>query len=268
MCHYRGDTVQINTVVGSPVLDPVSGALFVLGAAYVLWRLIRFRDRRSLYLFTALFFLLLPSTLSIAFPNENPSVVRTGGAVPIVMTMTALALWALARHIGMAVRASSPGMPRLGNVAAVAFAVVVLLFAVRSNYDWYFVRYDAQWRNAGWNATEMGRVVRGFASSIGDMQHAWHVPYPFWVDTRAIGFNAGSPGWENAIMLDQPAGVQRLREQAADSAPKLYIVKDEDRRSLDLLRETYPDGALRLYESAIPGRNFWVFLAPGAGKTA
>ncbi len=92
MFNIKGDMVAVNTIPGSPVLGLVTAALFVLGISYLIWRLIPHPDRRSLYILTTLFFLLLPSILSLAYPQENPSVVRTGGAIPWVMLVVALPL--------------------------------------------------------------------------------------------------------------------------------------------------------------------------------
>lgn len=268
MFNYRGDQVAINTVPGSPVLDMISGALFVLGMTYLLWRVLKHRERRGVYMLTMLFFLLLPSTTSIAFPAENPGVGRTGGAIPIVMIIVASASYVAAQGLHRGVGDLAPGAPRIRAIVSGGMIGLLLIPAVRLNYDWYFIRYDTQWRNTGWNTTEMGAVVHGFATSIGDLGHAFHVPYPHWADTRAIGINAGDPAWENALQLDRPEGVQRLREQAADRASKLYIVHPSDRASLDLLRRTYPNGLPKLYQSARPNRDFWIFLAPGLGQPA
>lgn len=267
MFNYRGDSVAINTIPGSPFLDTVTGGLAVLGFVYILWRMILHRDRRAFYVLTALFFLLLPSTASIAFPNENPSAARAGGAAPVAMIVAALPLALAVRQLG---QASANGLIRpsgVGRFLAVGIAVVALALAAKLNHQWYFVDYDKQWRNTAWNTSELGAVVKGFASSIGDLQHAFHVPYPHWADTRAIGIKAGNPRWENALPLSNPVGVERLRALAADPASKLFLIHPEDQSALRLLRETFPTGVMRLHRSDRPGKDFWVFLAPGGQRT-
>jgi hypothetical protein len=35
-----------------------------------------------------------------------------------------------------------------------------------------------------------------------------------------------------------------------------------DQETLDVLEELYPDGQLRLFDSDVPGHDFWVFTVP------
>ncbi|HEU5317668.1 MAG TPA: glycosyltransferase family 39 protein, partial [Chloroflexota bacterium] len=51
MFNWRGDVVWVNTIPGERMLDPVSGALFLLGCVYGVYRLVRFRELPFLYLF-------------------------------------------------------------------------------------------------------------------------------------------------------------------------------------------------------------------------
>src|SRR5205085_659611 len=103
--NYRGDVVWVNTIPYDPQLDVVTGALFVFGFLYAVLAVIGVLHlgKRKLGLFTerrftaaallaSLFALLLPSILALAFPIENPSVVRGGGAPPIAMILASLPL--------------------------------------------------------------------------------------------------------------------------------------------------------------------------------
>ena len=151
---------------------------------------------------------------------------------------------------------------RVGGGALVG---VLVLVAGKLNYDWYFQDYDIQYRLVSWNTTEMGAVVRGFAHSVGDLDHAYHVAYTNWADTRDIGINAvGSPTWENSILLDTPTGRAALERQRQDPANKLYIVNPNDEQGLQTLREAYPAGRVRPYHSATPGKDFFIFFVPAA----
>lgn len=260
--NYRGDQVAINTIPGSPALDAVTGGLTVLGFVVILWRLARLRDRRSFYMLAGLFLLTLPSTATIAFPEENPSFARMGGVAPLVMILAAIPLELLARQLritGESVHWFRPA----SRVVALSVIALALGASVKLNFDWYFVEYDRHWRASGWNTTEMGAVVRGFADSVGDLGHAFHVPYPHWADTRAIGINAGAPRWSNALLIDGPSGVRRLAQLAEDPAPKLFLVHPDDQNSLRVLRERFPSGGAKLHQSDRRGKNFWIFLAPG-----
>lgn len=251
MFNYKGDVVWVNTVPWSPVLGWVTAALFVLGVAYLLWRLVERGDRRTLYVLASLFMLLLPSILSLAYPNENPSVVRAGGAVPIAALIAALPLYVIAQRL-------SSAFGREGRWMAGLLIAGLLVVAVRYNYEWYFVKYDQQFRQSAWNTTEMGRVVRGFADSVGDMAHAYHVAYPHWADTRNIAINAGDITWRNAIL-----DIQQVQAHVNDPAPKLYLLHVDDQASLAFLQSLFPEGQVTRYRSRTPGRDFLVFFVPG-----
>ncbi len=253
MFNYRGDVVFANTIPFSPVLDWVSGGLFVLGLAYLLWRLAARGDRRAVYVLLMLFMLVLPSMLSIAFPNENPSVVRAGGAIPVAMIIAALPLWATVNRFGGT-------FVRWGRVYGVALCLGVFVMAFLENYNWYFVRYDEQFRRSIWNASEMGEVVRGFVDSVGDFEHAYHIPYPYWVDTRAIAINAGNIDWGNVVMDVEST----LAGHKETPATRLYIYYLPDKNAAELLREAYPDGVEIHYRSAAGAdKDFGVFFVPG-----
>jgi hypothetical protein len=254
MFNYRGDVVVTNNIPGMPVLDQITGALFVLGVAYLLWRLIKYGDRRPLYVLVALFVLLLPSILSLSFPNENPSVVRTGGAIPLVMLIAALPLWVIGQQLRFVSGQS-------GGIIAGFLMVVILMTAAGYNYDWYFVRYDAHYRRTVWNTNEMAQVARGFADSIGDLAHVYHVPYPYWADTRLIGINAGDITWSNAV-----SDTTTMRQQASDPAAKLYLLYVHDNDALSALMTLYPQGGLQHYKSAIDAsKDFLIFFVPEGG---
>lgn len=250
MFNYRGDQVWVNTVPGSPALGWVTAALFLLGVAYLLWRLLEHGDRRTLYVMVSLFVLLLPSIMSLAYPAENPSVVRAGGAVPIATLIAALPVYLVARHLRC-------NFGRSGVLLAGALVAVLLLAATRYNYKWYFVDYDRQFRQGAWNATEMGKVVRAFGDSVGEIDHAYHVGFPHWVDTRNIAISAGDITWRNAIL-----DINQVQAHAGDPAAKLYLVHPDDEASLATLRSTFPDSQVIRYESDRPGKDFMVVFVP------
>jgi hypothetical protein len=252
MFNYRGDVVPANTIPGSPQLDTVTGALFLLGAAYLLWRGIACRDRRAVYLLASFGALLLPSILSLAYPEENPSAVRAGGAIPVVMLMAALPL-AL-----MTVGANERRDGRARRLILLLPAGLLLL-AVALNADWYFNRYRQQELAASWNATEMGIVARAFAEDGGSLSDVYHVAFPHWVDTRNIGINAGQVTWENAVL-----DLEDIAYHALDPAPKLYLVHPQDDEAVRRLQQQYPAGHLDRYDSPRPGKDFLVFRVGGS----
>lgn len=243
--NYRGDVVPANTIPGAPQLGIVSGGLFLLGVAYLLWRLFVCRERRAAYTLISFAALLLPSILSLAYPEENPSAVRAGGASPFVMIIAALPLAGLT--------AMWWGRERLRPLAA-GLVGALLLFAVVEDGDWYFNRYKAHTLLSSWNASEMGAVARAFAAETGSLEHVYHVAYPHWVDTRNIGITAGDVTWENAVL-----DLEQIAWHAEDPAPKLYFVFPDDVEAMRRLRAVYPDGRLEMVDSTRPGKDFFVF---------
>lgn len=248
MFNLRGDVVWVNTVPNVPVVDWMIGACFLLGVLYGAYRLLRFREYPYALMFSALFVLLLPSTLALAFPEENPSVVRAGGVAPFIMLFAAvpLAIWRkqfvrLGDHI-------------LGNVLLGFLMLGTLLF----NFNLYFNAYDKQYREAAWNSTEIAGTLRDFALEQNDWKHIYIVSAPHWVDHRAVGIHLGIFDFDAHLIENQAT----LRQQAKDPAPKLYALKNQDLEDLQLLKDLYPDGFTLHVDSRTRGRDFVAFYAP------
>lgn len=250
MFNYRGDVVPPNTIPGAPALGTISAALLLLGMGILLWRLLRDREDAAAYVLSAFFVLLLPSILSVAFPEENPSLVRTGGAVPFVMIIVSLPLITLGRRCS-----ALPARAARGVFAV--FLASVLLFAVADNYRWYFVAYDLHIRQSLWNATEMGEAVKSFTATDGELEDAYHIPHPHWVDTRNIGINAGAITWHNAVV-----DLDALSDHANDPSPKLYLLYPGDQKALARLSLVFPEGTVTRYKSSWPGKDFLLYQVP------
>jgi hypothetical protein len=245
MFNYRGDVVPANTIPEAPQLGTVTGALFFTGILCVLWRLFVYRERRSAYTLVGFAALLLPSILSLAFPEENPSAVRASGAAPLAMIIAAVPLASLTTMWWRDWRTRS--------LATTLFAVL-LLFSAVENADWYFNRYREHTLQSSWNASEMGTIARQFAEETGSLDDVYHIPFPHWVDTRNIGINAGDVTWENAVL-----DLKHIAGHAENPVPKLYFVFPADTGALRYLRSVYPEGRLEMYDSARPGKDFLVF---------
>ncbi len=247
MFNWKGDVVWVNTVPGSPVLGAVTGGLFVLGVLYLFWSLFRCGNRRAAYLFVMLFVMLLPSILSLAYPRENPSVVRAGGAVLAVAIIVALPL-------SLMVKAWKQALGDVwGSWTAVVIAAALWAIAIGGSYNWYFHVYDLQYRESAWNSTEMAKVLGGFATSVSDYRHIYIKAWPYWVDTRTVGINLGDVHWNNASL--------KIRDlvHKDDPAPKMYLLNPVDVKSLEYLEKAYPKGHHYLYHSRTPTRDFVVF---------
>jgi len=273
MFNWTGDSAWPNSVLGDPALDYVSGGLFLLGLALALYRMVRYRQAAYAFVLIGLATMLLPSALSLAFPNENPSLVRAGGAIPFVFVIVALPLaWFLraVNHAVVSAReahtsqsnlgiASSPttllAMTKVGAMVAIAF-----LFAIgaRANFLRYFRDLDQSYREYSWNASEVAAVIRGFAESVGDVDHAWILLYPHWVDTRNVAINLGQIGWEHTLPSAEDA-----RAYANDSANQLYVLNEKDSTNLELLQRIFPRGQPRVFHARTPGHDFIIFYVPG-----
>jgi hypothetical protein len=111
----------------------------------------------------------------------------------------------------------------------------------------------------------MGRTIKEFEQTYG-LQNAdtvWIVPFPYWVDTRLPAVWAGIPNRDLAMWRENlPSTVQ-------SPGPKLFIVKADterpdanDQETLNVLQSLYPNGQLRMFDSDIPGHDFWIFTVP------
>ncbi len=254
MFNVTGDVAWPNNIPLDPALDFATGGLFVLGVAAAVYRLIRYRETMYGHLLTVLFILLMPSALSIAFPVENPGNARAGGAIPFVLIVSALPLALVARAIQNAIR------PRAAaSLAAFGAVALLFLFIARVNFERYFVDYNASYRDASWNSSEVAAAVRAFANSVGDTEHAWILLFPHWVDTRNVAINLGEIAWQNHTLENADAA----EPQAQDNANKLYILNPKDGSNLARLQEIFPSAQIRIYHSRTPNHDFVLMYVPG-----
>lgn len=252
MFSWTGDSAWLISPADQPAVDWVMGALFFLGAAFGFYRYIRHRDWLDLFLLAAVPVLLLPSTLALAFPVENPSLHRSGAAIPIVFVFVAVPLCLLIDSGRKAAGA------RRGAVLGAALAGLLVVVSAQQNWHILFVRYANQYKSSVQNTPEMGEVVRAWAESVGDWDTVMVKAYPFWVDTRAVGVYAGKFGWDNvALELD------RLDDLQDDPRPKLFILNRNDEEAIDFLRRVYPDGTLAFHVSEYTDKHFLTYFVPG-----
>jgi hypothetical protein len=249
MFFWDNGDVWVHSIPHRPALDVVSAALFFLGVVLMALRYVRKRNWEDLFMLISIPMLLLPSILSLAFPNENPNLNRTSAAYVPVFLILAMGLEGL---LGAMKRGLSG---RMAKVVPALVGLALILVSARSNFDLVFNQYDRSERESGWNTPEMGAVVRRFDESFGRNQDAWVVAYPYWVDTRLVGIEAGYPTRDMAI------GLQDLSATAGNPGNKLFLLNTEDSEGLSQLKSIYPDGRYWLYKSATPGKDFFIFLA-------
>ncbi|MCZ2127639.1 MAG: glycosyltransferase family 39 protein [Anaerolineales bacterium] len=243
--NWNNGGIWVHSVVFRPALDLISAALFALGVLLILLRYIRNRDWRDLTLLLSIPVLILPSVMSLAFPGENPSLNRTGAAAVTVILVAALALDGFVSSFGSEKRRQWLGW---------GIALFLVCGAMYFNYDLVFNQFAKQYREGAWNTSDMAKVIKDFENQYGEIDTAWIVPVAYWVDTRLPG------DWLGLPEADFAKWPEELPQTLDIPAPKLFIYKDDDAQTGEILRELYPDGKLSLYTSPIPYRNFYVFL--------
>jgi hypothetical protein len=216
----------------------------------LLLRYIRHRNWLDLFLVLSVPLLMMPSILSLAFPSENPALNRAAGALVPVFLIVGLSLDGLMTAI-------QSNLGRLwGNRLAWSLALVLGVFACRQNYDLVFNQYQSMYAASSWNTSEMGAVIHDFAASVGSPDTAYVAAFPYWVDTRVVGINAGYPRTDYAIWPDH------FQDTKTDPRAKLFLVKPEDTAGLDALRQLYPQGMATTYVSKVKDHDFILFFVP------
>jgi len=252
MFNWNNGDIWVHSVSGRPALGVVSGALFLVGVALLFVRYLRAGHWQDLFLLLSILILQLPSTLSIAFPEENPALNRAGGAAVVVFLIVALAL------DGLLTSLRSRASRGLGNLIAWVVPVFLVALSLNQNYDLVFNKYPENYRLGAWNSSEMGQVVKQFEQTYGQTDTVWIVPYEHWVDTRLPGVWAGIPNRDFALWPEN------LVESLKEDGPKLFMVRLGDEVALTELARLYPNGTVSRYTSAstLEGHDFMIFSVP------
>lgn len=250
MPFFRNGTIWVHSIPSRPALDVVCGALYLLGLVVSILRYIQQRDWRIPFLLLAVPFLMLPSIFSLAFPEENPCLNRTAGALVPIFLIASLGLDTFLQNI----KKQIDGIH--GSLVATVIGIVILAISGIQNYALVFDEYNSIYANKSLNSSQIGEVIRGFIITYGDPNSAYVVGYPHWVDTRLVGINAGLPTKDYAIWPDQFA------DTLINKHAKLFIVNQKDTSSLDQLRLLYPNRFESLYRGWISEKDFIMFLVP------
>jgi hypothetical protein len=253
MFFWSDGNVWVHSVSLRPALDFVSGGLFFAGFVLVLIRYIHRRNWVDLFLLLSIPALMAPSILSLAFPDENPNLNRTAGAIIPVFILVGLALDGLLSSLK-----TNMGK-RAGLVATWVVGLGLCGFALNINYDLVFNQYARNFTQSAWNTSEMGEIMQFFAESFGSSDSAWVVAYPHWVDTRLVGINAGLTTRDFAIWPD------KIPDTATDPRAKLFLVNPNDKDGLNALQQVYPQGILSLHQSRVETKDFFIFMVPPRG---
>ncbi len=254
MFNWDNGEIWVHSIPHRPALDFVSAALFLIGVILVLSRYLRQRHWLDLFLLLSIPLLQLPSTLSLAFPSENPSLNRPAGAIVPVFLIVAIAL------DGLLTRLEVRKNRRVGMARAWVVALVLVGLSSFQNFDLVFRQYDAEFRQGAWNTSEMGAIIKQFSQVYGSVNDAWIVPYPYWVDTRLPGVWLGTPNKDFALWPHEFGTTLDV------ASAKLFILKPEDAQDLDALMQLYPQGVVSTFHSAVvnAGKDFLTLFVPPA----
>ena len=250
MPFWRSGNAWVISATAHSSLDTISAVFYLLGLVLTVIHWIKQRSWKDLFLLVSIPLLMLPSILALAFPIENPSQSRAGGALIPIFLITAIGFETLMRTLWK--KATTIG----NKILIIVFALLLILVSARSNYQIAMVDYPKEYRDSTWNTSEMGVVVKDFTDSFGIVDNVWVVGKPYWVDTRLVAMNAGYVDRDFAIWSDN------LQSTVDRPGTKLFIVKADDAEGLTKLREIYPSGYSTYHESPVEGRDFIVFLVP------
>ncbi|HNR96238.1 MAG TPA: glycosyltransferase family 39 protein [Anaerolineae bacterium] len=257
MFNWTGDAAWTASVPTRPILDYVSGGLFVLGTAYLLYLLVATRRPLALYWLAAVFLTLLPSTMSVAFPIENPSNIRASGVIPVMLVLVALPLYLVGRQVLRVLRGG------LGWVLVLTLGGLLLYRSAVLNFHLFYVDYDEQYRRAAWNARDMARVMNGFADTLGSIYDAYCIGTAYWVDHRAIALSIPNMEWNNLIM-----DMREAEPHLLEPRNRLYIYNPSNTAAERWLLTHYPNGQLLRYQAFQADKDFMVFYAPAQQSPA
>jgi hypothetical protein len=247
---WSGGNIWLVAVTNQPNVDLVSGAMYVLGMGLLFVRYIQQKDWRDITLLLTVPILMLPSTMALAYPMENPAPNRSGGALVVIFLIAAIALETLLRGIKQVMG----GIP--GKRAAWVIGGLLVFIAAAQNHGLTFDKFRDQYLGNAWNTSELGAVIENFTRTVGHPDRTWVVAFPHWVDTRLVGINAGYPTKDYAIWPDE------IETTLDIPGPKLFLVKPEDPVALEVLQETYPNGASSLHVSDVLYKDFYIYFVP------
>lgn len=253
MFNVQGDSVFIANVPHLRQLSFGAATLFVLGAAYLLWR---WRRGYNLTVFVSLGVMLLPTILALAFPHEVPNAIRAIGALPAAMLLPAVAMAAIRGRVAqiyparpsreMRLVLAENGASRL-NVAWrwgwtprhnwIVLLIVVLVLETQAVYSVYFDDYRINLPDKNYAISmKMAEAIDEFS----DDGESYIKIMPFWYDGNAVRaqLRVQDQSWHNELMnldANQPPFV-------GGPGKFMVIVHPQDADALRLLRQAFPRG--------------------------
>jgi DNA-binding beta-propeller fold protein YncE len=244
MFNVFGDPNGRHNLPGNPMLDPVTGSLFVVGAAYALRRALQ---PRYLFLLAWLAAALMGGALSLDF--EAPQSLRANGTLPAAYVIAVIPLAVLTRAWRLSAGVYYPDALRLPAVALVA-AIAAL------NVNTYFVRQANDF--AVWNAFSTPETLT--ARLLADLDPE--------TDAYVTAFFRGHPTLRFVARNARPYAELNTLDQFPLNFPPgrsaLLVLNADSRGLYDEARRLYPNA--RFEELAPPVNGppvvFTVHLSP------
>ncbi|MDZ4763659.1 MAG: hypothetical protein SGI73_03845 [Chloroflexota bacterium] len=265
MYNWKGDVAWINNAPNYPTLDPVISALFLVGIAAWIARMIERRDPVDWLMLPMIFIMLLPTALSIAYPIENPSATRASGTLPPVFLLASYALVLLGRSLARIVRG------RIGAGLAIIGAAALIGGSYYYSALIYFNNYYLAYRNSSLPYSDAGDVLRSFAESNG-YGNAYVLAYQYWWDHRALGIEGGRIDFPNGVpTLERVAeymmrGAERTNDYHFDpNKEMLFFYSPLDTAADSWLRAFFPFGVAQTIQTYQPEDVYMIYRVPPIG---
>ena len=252
MFNYTSDDTWVVNIRFKPAVDIVLAGLIVIGATGALVASVRSRDPWPAVILGAGILMLMPSALSIAFPKENPSLVRTSGAIPMIMTICAVAP-------GMLIEQARQRQTWL-RAATIALVGLMAVAIVAINYQRAFVEYRVKYCQNVQNSADISGEMQAFIDAGNPRENVWLVGYDNWVDYRAVGIGIGDFHFQNRVVGPSAATAVDLHGR-----PALFALNRADNATLVALAKKYPMGSARVVPIAdCPEKNFVLMTIPSS----
>ncbi len=236
--------IWVHSIPNHPAFDVVGAALYFIGTFFAVVQSIKKKNWLTTAILISIPLLLMPSILSLVFPNENPSLNRTGGAYVLAFVIAGYG-WSQIVELFLN---NQPTKTKKNLISLICLALV--LGCGMQNYDLVFNQYREQYNLNAWNTSEIADEIQRFYQEGGEPDNAFVIPYPYWVDTRLVGINAGLPRKDYALWSEDFKTIKQ------EPGTYLFILKPEDVENIALLQTLFPNNTLYTYSSGTPGKNF------------
>lgn len=254
MPFWKDGSTWVNSVTDRPALDVISAALYALGIVVLIYRWIKQRHWQDMFLLLSIPVLMLPSIMALAFPIENPSTSRAGGAIVPIILIAVIGLESMLSSLWK--RASNS----IAKAAVTAVALFLIILSANQNYDLVFNQFNTAYERSTWNTYQMGQVCKDFINSVGSPDTCYVSGLAYWADTRLVAIATGYPDKDFALWPENYATVKD------DPRAKMFIVRATQTQDLETLHQLFPAGFETYHHSDLPDHDFVSFMVPSAAQ--